>query len=76
MSDSTTSENSTKGKEVVGQVTETLPNTMYRVEFDGRSMPCPLAGKMRLHRIRVMIGDKVLVQLDAYGERGRITRRL
>jgi len=59
-----------------GVVTEALPNTMFRVEFEeGQSKIVYLAGKMRLHRIRVLIGDKVSVELDEYGQKGRIIRR-
>jgi len=59
-----------------GVVTEALPNTMFRVQFDGgKSVIVYLAGKMRMHKIRVLIGDKVSVELDDYGEKGRIIRR-
>jgi translation initiation factor IF-1 len=37
---------------------------------------CYLAGKMRLHRIRVLVGDKVAVELEPYGGKGRIIKRL
>jgi translation initiation factor IF-1 len=61
---------------VAGMVTEALPNTMFRVRLEtGPEIICYLAGKMRLHRIRVLIGDKVTVTLDPYGGKGRITRR-
>lgn len=61
---------------VTGVVTEALPNTMFRVQLStGAEIICYLAGKMRLHRIRVLIGDKVTVTLDPYGGKGRITRR-
>ncbi|OIP64813.1 MAG: translation initiation factor IF-1 [Candidatus Yonathbacteria bacterium CG10_big_fil_rev_8_21_14_0_10_43_136] len=60
-----------------GEVTEALPSTMFRVEFlDGKIIICYLAGKMRLHRIKVLIGDKVMVKLDPYGGKGRIIKRL
>jgi translation initiation factor IF-1 len=68
-----------KETEILGIVTEALPNTMFRVELqDGekKEILAYLAGKMRLNRIRVLIGDKVQVQLDPYGGKGRITRRL
>lgn len=71
---------SDKNKPVVtfGIVTEALPNTMFRVQLDGQDtvMLTYLAGKMRMHRIRVIVGDKVQVELDPYGGKGRITRRL
>lgn len=62
----------------VGVVTEALPNTLFRVKFEGKEeeLLAYLAGKMRMHRIRVLIGDKVDVELDPYGGRGRIIRRL
>jgi translation initiation factor IF-1 len=67
----------TKNEEVQGTVEEALPNTMFRVSLSsGEEILTYLAGKMRLHRIRVLVGDKVMVQLDPYGGKGRITRRL
>ncbi|MSR78602.1 MAG: translation initiation factor IF-1 [Candidatus Taylorbacteria bacterium] len=63
---------------VMGVVFEALPNTMFRVKFENKEedLLCYLAGKMRLHRIRVLVGDKVLVELEPYGGKGRITKRL
>jgi translation initiation factor IF-1 len=62
---------------VRGTVQEALPNTMFRVEFEnGETIVCYLAGKMRLHRIKVLIGDTVEVLLDPYGGKGRIVRRI
>ncbi len=65
-------------KTVSGIVTESLPNTLFKVKIDGdeHEMLTSLAGKMRLHRIRVLIGDKVDVELDPYGGKGRIVKRL
>lgn len=67
------------GKEdvVSGVVIEALPNTHFRVQIDENSAPvlAYLSGKMRLNRIRVMVGDKVEILLDKYGGKGRITRR-
>jgi translation initiation factor IF-1 len=64
-------------QEVQGIVEEALPNTLFRVSLEsGEIILTYLAGKMRLHRIKVLVGDKVLVQLDPYGGKGRITRRL
>lgn len=61
----------------VGSVVEALPGTNFRVELDnGTEVQCYLSGKMRLHRIRVLIGDRVEVELDQYGKRGRIAKRL
>jgi translation initiation factor IF-1 len=62
---------------VVGVVTEALPNAFFRVkrEDTGEEILTYLAGKMRLHRIRVLIGDRVTVEIDPYGGKGRITKR-
>ena len=62
---------------VDGIITEALPDTKFRVQLnDGREILAYLAGKMRLHYIKVMIGDKVTLELSPDGTRGRITRRL
>lgn len=65
-------------KTVSGVVTESLPNTFFKVKIEGEEneILTYLAGKMRLHRIRVLIGDKVSVELDPYGGKGRIVKRL
>lgn len=62
---------------VNGVVVEALPNTLFKVELDTSKevVLAYLAGKMRMNRIRVLIGDKVEVQLDPYGGRARIGRR-
>ena len=69
-----------KDKEVYafGIVTEALPNALFRVELEAsqKTIIAYLAGKMRLHRIKVLVGDKVKVVVDSYGERGRIVQRL
>lgn len=63
--------------EAQGVVEEALPNALFRVTLSsGEQLLCYLAGKMRLHRIKVLVGDKVTVRLDPYGGKGRITRRL
>lgn len=60
-----------------GTVEEVLPNSLFRVRMqDGELVLAYLAGKMRLHRIRVLVGDKVELVLDPYGGRARIVRRL
>lgn len=71
-------ENKQKITSATGMVTEALPNTLFKVKFEGKDeeLLAYLAGKMRMHRIRVLIGDKVEVELDSYGGRGRIVRRL
>jgi translation initiation factor IF-1 len=62
---------------VKGIVEEALPNTMFRIELEnGDKIIAYLAGKMRLHRIKVLVGDKVEVTLDPYGGKGRIVRRM
>jgi len=62
---------------VRGVVVKALPDTTFRVELeDGREVFAYLAGKMRLHYIRVIPGDKVSVELSKYDEtRGRIVYR-
>lgn len=62
---------------VEGVVEEALPNTLFRIKLGtGEVVLAYLAGKMRLHRIKVLVGDRVTVQLDPYGGRARITRRI
>ena len=63
--------------EVEGTVIEPLPNAMFRVEMDnGHKILAHVAGKMRLHHIRILPGDKVTIQLSPYDlTRGRITYR-
>jgi len=62
---------------VTGVVTEALPDTLFKVRLENSTeLLCFLAGKMRMHRIRVLIGDKVTVEIDPYGGKGRITKRL
>ena len=65
-------------KPAVGIVTETLPNLLFRVQLvDSESIVLAyLSGKMRLHRIKVLVGDKVELVLSPDGERGRVSRRL
>ena len=60
--------------EVEGTVLEALPNTMYRIELDdGRIVTAMVAGKMRRRFIRILPGDKVIVEMTPYDdERGRI----
>lgn len=65
-------------KAVEGIVDEALPNTLFRVKLEssGEIVLAYLAGKMRLHRIKVLVGDRVQLHLDPYGGRARITRRV
>ena len=65
-----------KNETVSGIVTEALPNAQFRVKIGTeQEVLAYLAGRMRLHRIRVLVGDKVELVLDDYGGRGRIVRR-
>ena len=68
-----------------GIVVEALPSTLFRVKIedkdsdkigDQKEILAYLGGKMRMHRIKVLIGDGVEVVLDAYGGKGRIVKRL
>lgn len=63
--------------EMEGTVKEALPNTMFRVELDnGHSVLAHISGKMRKHYIKILMGDKVRVELSPYDlTRGRITYR-
>jgi translation initiation factor IF-1 len=78
-----------KELERTGIVVESLPNIMFRVKLDphsanpgesneaeGETILTYLSGKMRLHRIRVLVGDKVLLELEPYGGKARIIKRL
>lgn len=71
--------------ERTGVIVESLPNIMFRVQLDpptgaeagtGEVILSYLSGKMRLHRIRVLVGDKVLLELEPYGGKARIIKRL
>jgi len=68
-----------------GVVTEALPSTLFRVKMedkmdakieDKKEILAYLSGKMRMHRIKVLIGDSVEIVLDPYGGKGRIVKRL
>ena len=63
--------------EVQGSVMETLPNAMFRVKLDnGHVILAHISGKMRMHFIRILPGDKVTVEMSPYDlTRGRITYR-
>ena len=71
--------------ERTGVVVESLPNIMFRVKLDPstgsgqvaeENILAYLSGKMRLHRIRVLVGDKVILELEPYGGKARIIKRL
>jgi translation initiation factor IF-1 len=77
------SEGENDKKTTAGTVEEVLPNSLFRVRLSteeegekGELVLAYLAGKMRLHRIRVLVGDQVDMVLDPYGGRARIVRRL
>lgn len=63
--------------QVEGTVVEPLPNAMFRVELDnGHKVLCHVSGKMRMHFIRILPGDRVTVELTPYDlTRGRIVYR-
>jgi translation initiation factor IF-1 len=63
--------------EVAGKVVELLPNTMFRVELDnGHRILAHISGKMRLHFIRILPGDRVMLEMSPYDlTKGRITYR-
>jgi translation initiation factor IF-1 len=63
--------------EVMGKVLETLPNAMFRVELEnGHKVLAHISGKMRMHYIKILPGDKVKIELSPYDlARGRIIFR-
>ncbi|MGD0886508.1 MAG: translation initiation factor IF-1 [Thermodesulfovibrionales bacterium] len=63
--------------EVQGSILETLPNAMFRVELEnGKVILAYVSGKMRMHFIKILPGDKVTVELSPYDlTKGRITYR-
>jgi translation initiation factor IF-1 len=63
---------------VEGVVIEALPEAMFKVLTgdDKEEVLAYLAGKMRIHRIKVLVGDKVAMKLDPYGGKARIFKRL
>lgn len=68
--------NDQKKQKVIGTVIEPLPDAAFRVQLDdGTVVLAYLAGKMRLHYVKVMLGDKVTLELSPDRTRGRITYR-
>lgn len=63
--------------EVQGTIVETLPNAMFRVELENKQVILAyISGKMRMHFIKILPGDKVLMELSPYDlTKGRITYR-
>jgi translation initiation factor IF-1 len=64
--------------EMEGTVTETLPNTVFRVRLEnGHMVTAHISGRMRKHYIRILTGDKVKVEMTPYDlTKGRITYRM
>ncbi len=60
---------------IEGRVVDALPNAHFRVETKDGVKVSYLGGKMRIHKIRILVGDKVTLQLDEYGGKARIIRR-
>ena len=69
---------SKNGNKQKGQVIETLPNLLFRVRLEnGREVLAHLGGKLKIHRIKILSGDNVLVELTPYDDkRGIIVYRL
>ena len=63
--------------EIQGSVLETLPNAMFRVQLDnGHKILAHISGKMRMHFIRILPGDKVMLEISPYDlSKGRIIYR-
>jgi translation initiation factor IF-1 len=63
--------------EVVGKVVELLPNTMFRIELEnGHRVLAHISGRMRMHFIRILPGDRVMLEMSPYDlTKGRITYR-
>jgi len=63
--------------EVEGEITDLLPNTKFKVKLpNGHSIIAHISGKMRMHFIKILPGDKVLVEISKYDlSKGRITYR-
>ncbi len=61
-----------------GTILEVLPNAMFRVLVDGQQKPVTgfISGKMRMHHIKILLGDRVEIEFSPYDvTKGRITRR-
>ncbi|MFA7193295.1 MAG: translation initiation factor IF-1 [Candidatus Paceibacterota bacterium] len=64
-------------KGVPGVVIEALPDTLFKVLLEDKTEKLAfLGGKMKMHRIRVLVGDKVLMEIDPYGGKARIFKRV
>lgn len=67
----------TQNLNVTGVVTEALPDTLFRIKLDktDEEILAYLSGKMRMYRIRVLVGDRVTLKIDPYGGKARIIKR-
>jgi translation initiation factor IF-1 len=73
----TSKPSSSDKNEKSGVVVEALPNTLFKVELEsGEIILSYLSGKMRFNHVRVLVGDKVILTIDPYGGKARITKRL
>lgn len=73
----TETENKEREGNLIGTVSEALPNTLFRVDLErGDEVLAYLSGRMRMHRIKVLIGDRVVLDDNPYGGKLRITKRL
>lgn len=64
-------------KGVLGVVIEALPDTLFKVLLEDKTEKLAfLGGKMKMNRIRVLVGDKVLMEIDPYGGKARIFKRI
>jgi translation initiation factor IF-1 len=62
---------------VQGVVIEALPNTMFKVLLEDKTEKLAfIGGRMKMHRIRVLVGDKDLMEIDPYGGKARIFKRV
>ena len=67
-----------KKDSVIGVVVEALPDTLFKVKLENQEeeILTYLSGKMRLHRIKVLVGDKVALEIEPYGGKARIIKRM
>jgi translation initiation factor IF-1 len=64
-------------KSSLGTIIEALPNAFFRAQMDdGNEILAYLSGKMRIYRIKVLVGDRVKIELGPDGKKGRIIQRL
>lgn len=61
-----------------GRVIEALPAALFKVNFpdENKDLICFLKGKIKVFKIKILVGDKVIVEIDPYGGKGRIVRRI